>query len=334
MSATTLPEVTSEYLLTSTGGAPIVFLDYDGTLAPIVDQPDKAFISEDTRAALSALAASKRPVAIISGRSNEKLKDFLQLDSLYFAGSHGVNIVGPRGRAIDGPDPAAMVGAEALAALDAARMQLDAALGGIPGYLTENNVFCITSHYRMVPAEKHGLVRDTVDAVLSEHKEHLVRRDGKMVHELRPAIAWDKGKAVAWLLRFFSSGDDHAADCAAAGQGASSAAAAAAAAAEAQSAAPAAAPAAAAVAVAAAATAPTANGAGSPMAEQSIPIYLGDDVADEDAFRAVAAAGGIGIKVAEGPVQSDSTAATYFLPQTKVASLLHALAASPVGPVS
>ena len=51
-------------------------------------------------------------------------------------------------------------------------------------------------------------------------------------------------------------------------------------------------------------------------------VYLGDDVADEDAFRAVASLGGIGIKVADGQVPRTSTAATWSVPQPQVVELL------------
>ena len=261
-----------------------LFLDYDGTLAPIVDQPELAFISDECRATLQSVAATC-PVALVSGRSNDKLRAFVQLDGLYLAGSHGVHIVGPYGAPVDGPDPEAMLGVDALAALDAARTELDDELGSIPGYLTENNVYCITAHYRMVAPSEHERVRDAVLAVLARYPV-LCHKEGKMVHELRPSIAWDKGKAVEWLLAMLKKAQ---ADGAA---GASSS--------------------------DAAADEPSCP----PPALPLLPVYLGDDVADEDAFRAVAAAGGIGIKVADAPLPRSATAATWYVPQTQVVDLL------------
>ena len=196
-----VPNCTKEALCAAIGGSSsrvVIFLDYDGTLAPIVDEPDKAFISEECRAMLRVLA-TVYPVALVSGRSNDKLKNFVQLEELILAGSHGVHIVGPRGEPIAGPDPEAMVGADALAALDAARTALDAELASIQGYLTEDNVYCISAHYRMVAAEEHERVRAAVHATLARFPS-LCHKEGKMVHELRPAIDWNKGKAVEWLL--------------------------------------------------------------------------------------------------------------------------------------
>ena len=36
------------------------------------------------------------PTAIISGRGREKVEGFVRLKELYYAGSHGMDIVGPR----------------------------------------------------------------------------------------------------------------------------------------------------------------------------------------------------------------------------------------------
>jgi len=50
-----------------------VFLDYDGTLSPIVDDPDRAIMSDAMRSAVKDVA-SYFPTAIISGRSRDKVK--------------------------------------------------------------------------------------------------------------------------------------------------------------------------------------------------------------------------------------------------------------------
>ena len=50
-----------------TGKVPAVFLDYDGTLTPIVDRPEDAVISQDMRNAVRQLA-ERCPVCVVSGR--------------------------------------------------------------------------------------------------------------------------------------------------------------------------------------------------------------------------------------------------------------------------
>ena len=282
-----------------------LFLDYDGTLAPIVDQPERAFISDETRSTLRSLAGAY-PVALVSGRSNAKLVDFIQLDGLYFAGSHGVDIKGPSGEIINGPDPTAMVGPAAIAALDAARASLDERLADIPGYLTEHNEFNISAHYRMVAMPDQPRVHAAVQEVLSQ-QPLLAHKEGKMVHELRPRVAWDKGKAVEWLLGMIHTKRQQP-------QQQQTSEAAGAAVAQAAASSPAA-------ETAVEAPASAAESTSGPAADFCA-VYLGDDVADEDAFRAVASLGGIGIKVADGQVPRTSTAATWSVPQPQVVELL------------
>ncbi len=71
-----------------------VFLDYDGTLTPIVDRPEQAVLSEEMRAALKSLAEHCR-VAIVSGRDLQDVRKLVDLDNILYAGSHGFDISGP-----------------------------------------------------------------------------------------------------------------------------------------------------------------------------------------------------------------------------------------------
>ncbi|KVI04515.1 HAD-like domain-containing protein [Cynara cardunculus var. scolymus] len=71
-----------------------LFLDYDGTLSPIVDNPDLAFMSDAMRTAVKNVAKDI-PTTIISGRSRVKVHEFVGLRELYYAGSHGMDIMGP-----------------------------------------------------------------------------------------------------------------------------------------------------------------------------------------------------------------------------------------------
>uniref|UniRef100_A0A453P8D5 Trehalose 6-phosphate phosphatase n=1 Tax=Aegilops tauschii subsp. strangulata TaxID=200361 RepID=A0A453P8D5_AEGTS len=69
-----------------------VFLDYDGTLSPIVDDPEKAVMSPVMRAAVRNVA-KYFPAAIVSGRSRKKVLEFVKLKELCYAGSHGMDIM-------------------------------------------------------------------------------------------------------------------------------------------------------------------------------------------------------------------------------------------------
>jgi trehalose 6-phosphate phosphatase len=78
------------------GRRPAVFLDYDGTLTPIVDRPEDALISESMRKAVRELA-KRCPVCVVSGRDRRVVQELLGVDDLIIAGSHGFDIWSPAG---------------------------------------------------------------------------------------------------------------------------------------------------------------------------------------------------------------------------------------------
>ncbi|XP_039064983.1 probable trehalose-phosphate phosphatase J [Hibiscus syriacus] len=78
----------------SKGKQIVMFLDYDGTLSPIVADPDRAFMSKKMRKTVRKVAKCF-PTAIVSGRCRDKVYNFAKLVELYYAGSHGMDIKGP-----------------------------------------------------------------------------------------------------------------------------------------------------------------------------------------------------------------------------------------------
>src|SRR5205823_14177431 len=75
-----------------------VFLDYDGTLTPIVCHPEDAWLPESMRDVLRELGA-QAPIAILSGRDLDDVRRRVDLDGIVYAGSHGFDIAGPGGYA-------------------------------------------------------------------------------------------------------------------------------------------------------------------------------------------------------------------------------------------
>lgn len=241
-----LPSALEEFEAISrqAGGKRIaVFLDYDGTLTPIVDTPDLAVMAEDMREAVSELSRHC-PVGIISGRDLEDVRDKVRIGSIIYAGSHGFDISGP-----DGLQVRDAVGEEFLPILDRVEKELSRRLGSLPGLLVERKKFAIAVHYRLVdPGEVDGVER-VVNEIAALNQD-LRKAYGKKIFELQPQADWHKGKALLSLLRALGlDGDD------------------------------------------------------------VLPFYLGDDVTDEDAFRAIRGPG-IGIVVRDRPYE---TAATHSL---------------------
>ena len=119
-----------------------VFLDYDGTLTPIVSHPEDAWLSESMRQTLRSLAA-RLPVAILSGRDLDDVRGRVHVDGIVYAGSHGFDIAGAGGVRRE-------LGAAYLPVLDAAEAELREALDEIPGAQLERKHFSVAAHYRNV----------------------------------------------------------------------------------------------------------------------------------------------------------------------------------------
>jgi len=177
--------------ITEPGDQLAVFLDYDGTLTPIVSRPDQAVLMDSTQTILRTLAA-KIPVAILSGRELKDVRKRVAIDGIVYAGSHGFDIAGPCGMR-------RQEAREFLPALDAAEKELREKLAGIAGALIERKCFSIAAHYRNVNESDFPKLERGVSEIATRHPK-LRRIDGKKVYELLPNIDWDKGKAVLWLL--------------------------------------------------------------------------------------------------------------------------------------
>ena len=175
------------------GMVPAVFLDYDGTLTPIVDDPARATLPTETRLALGRLA-ERAPVAVLSGRDLADVQAMVALPGIWYAGSHGFDIAGPGGerqeRAV-----------EYLPALDAARARARGAGRLDRGCADRAEALrgrpCTFGRF-LRPGSSRW--RRAVDDVAAGQPE-LRMTGGKKVFELRPALDWDKGTALLWLLR-------------------------------------------------------------------------------------------------------------------------------------
>jgi trehalose 6-phosphate phosphatase len=180
-----------EEIAGASDGSLAIFLDYDGTLTPIVSRPDQAVLMDSTRAILRTLAA-KMPVAILSGRDLDDVRQRVNIGAIVYAGSHGFDIAGPRGVRKE-------IATEFLPGLEMVEQELGKQLAGIAGARAERKRFSIAAHYRNVNASDIPKVERAVSEVAARHRE-LRKMDGKKVYELLPDIDWDKGKAVLWLL--------------------------------------------------------------------------------------------------------------------------------------
>ncbi|XP_031390276.1 probable trehalose-phosphate phosphatase D isoform X2 [Punica granatum] len=235
----------------SKGKQVVMFLDYDGTLSPIVQDPDQAFMSDEMREAVKE-TARHFPTAIVSGRCRDKVYGFVRLGGLIYAGSHGMDIRGPsrsRKEQKGGKSVLFQPASEFLPMIDEVYKILLERTKSIPGAKVETNKFCLSVHFRCVDEKKWVDLAEQVRIVLKEYPK-LKLTHGRKVLEIRPAIKWDKGKALEFLL----------------------------------------------------------NSLGYANSDDVLPVYIGDDRTDEDAFKDRGQ--GLGIVVSKVPKE---TRASYSL---------------------
>lgn len=168
-------------------------LDFDGTLAPIRDDPTEVVIPPRTREVLQQLARC-RPVAVLSGRDLQDLRQRVDLRDLWYAGSHGFELASPGGALI-----AQDVGDPALRGLDAAEQLLREELGSVPGTRVDRKRFALAVHYRNVPPSWTEEVLSTAERI-GRTFPALRLAHGRRVIELLPDVSWNKGRALRWLL--------------------------------------------------------------------------------------------------------------------------------------
>lgn len=72
----------------------VVFLDYDGTLAPIASHPNLTAMEPESERSLKFLVQHPNVyLGIISGRSAENARDKVGIENITYAGNHGLEIV-------------------------------------------------------------------------------------------------------------------------------------------------------------------------------------------------------------------------------------------------
>ena len=169
----------------------MLFLDYDGTLSHIVSDPSAAMLVDGAAEALE-LVATVCPVAVLSGRDLADIRTRVGRPGLWYAGSHGFELVGPDGTYHQNEAAAAFA-----PVLGRAAAELCDSLAQIAGVRVEHKRFAVAVHYREVAPEHVG------EIIAATHRlgqrAGLRVTSGRMLVELRPDIDWDKGTALAWI---------------------------------------------------------------------------------------------------------------------------------------
>ena len=181
-------------------GKVLVLLDYDGTLTPIVNQPDMAVLPTDTKQSLLELRhREKYIIGILTARGLEDIINLVGIDELMYLGNHGLEMRGP-GLNFIHPEATQLTGS-----VNQAYERLAQGVAHMAGVLIEHKGLSLTVHYRATPEELVHEVKEAVEADVGPFVESgmLIISPSKKALEIRPDVSWDKGKAISTLQDTF-----------------------------------------------------------------------------------------------------------------------------------
>jgi trehalose 6-phosphate phosphatase len=177
-----------------------LFLDYDGTLTPIVSRPELALCPPEVKRHLEELRnLPKVYLAIISGRSLEDLRGKVGVSNIIYVGNHGLEIEYPNG------SHKKILSSARISELKRITQNLQNSLKEISGILFEEKGPILSIHYRNVPQKFFVQIPQKLEEELSQWKDRWKMASGKMVFEIRPKVNFHKGKAVREILKTFPS---------------------------------------------------------------------------------------------------------------------------------
>ncbi|HET8566927.1 MAG TPA: trehalose-phosphatase [Solirubrobacterales bacterium] len=185
-----------------------ILTDVDGTLAPIVERAEEAAVPAAAREALAALSERYALVGCISGRPAEEARRLVGLDSVAYAGNHGLELLLP-GEEAPRADPS-VAGREGEAAEFLA--SIDGRLAAT-GLRREDKGPIQALHWRG-SADEEAAESRAHEIAIAAGRAGLEPRWGRKVLELRPVGGGGKDGAVASLLaderldRAVYAGDD------------------------------------------------------------------------------------------------------------------------------
>ena len=181
------------------GGRRLLLLsDFDGTLCEFQPTPETVCLEPARRALVGALARrSGVTVGLVSGRRLDDLRRRAEIDGpVYYAGLHGLEIVGPGGAAFLHERVA-----ETRGLLQVLARALAAHVAALDGVWLENKDLSLAVHTRQASTGDRDAARRLVERVVGPHLDRSTFRllPGSSVIEIMPNIAWTKGDAVRWI---------------------------------------------------------------------------------------------------------------------------------------
>lgn len=175
-----------------------LFLDYDGTLTPIVKDPKDAYLDKGTKNLLSELSKlNKCNIAVISGRALKDIKKRVGIKNIYYAGNHGIEIDIGRCSSVN------IIPAEIRELIKVIKRGFLNRLESIKGFLIEDKGIVLALHYRNVSAKNVPYLKKVFKDIVSPYilSGMLKYVKGDKVFEIRPVLNFDKGRCCLYILK-------------------------------------------------------------------------------------------------------------------------------------
>ncbi len=167
--------------------------DFDGTLAPIVAQPEFARPEPQAAALLCAMARERDfRVALVSGRALVDRRRRCDIPGGWYIGGHGNETQAPPGEA----ESHRTHQLKARRELELVAGDIRALLPAWPGARLETKPYSLALHFRQAPRWESA-IREAFSLFATQHGLRILM--GRKVVELLPADAMDKGTAVKRL---------------------------------------------------------------------------------------------------------------------------------------
>jgi trehalose 6-phosphate phosphatase len=175
-----------------------VVTDIDGTISAIAPTPAEAMVDPGAKAALALLVERLAVVAVVSGRAPQDGAAMVGLPELTYVGNHGLERIT---RGTPWTHPVAAAAQPAIAGALAEIESAARATADVPWLLVENKGVTGTVHYRLAPDQiaAAALLEPLARAAADRHGLRLTL--GRMIFEVRPALAVNKGTAIRELAQ-------------------------------------------------------------------------------------------------------------------------------------
>lgn len=183
---------------TEAGKKILLMLDFDGTISPIMPRPEQAYLPEKTRSILKKINQFY-PVAIISGRPIDVVREKVGVKEFAYAGSHGLEWL------IDGKLNLKRIPKSVLKEFSKIKKDFKKISDKYPRLLIEKKPYSFTFHYKFINRRQMPAFRRDLDKFINPICKNSLLKVfwDKKTLDITPRLDWNKGHIALLMLKYF-----------------------------------------------------------------------------------------------------------------------------------